>query len=86
MLAFDFFTVYTVLLRCLYVLFFIELDTRRIYLVGVTANPVGEWVLQARNLISDLMERSRATKFLIRDRNTKFTTSFDAVFRSEASE
>jgi transposase InsO family protein len=84
MLACDFFTVDTVLLRRLYVLFFIELDTRMIYLAGVTANPVGEWVVQqARNLTSDLTERTRAAKFLIRDRDTKFTSSFDEVFRTE---
>ena len=84
MLACDFFTVDTVLLRRLYVLFFIELDTRRIYFAGITAKPVGEWVIQqARNFTSDLSERSRAAKFLIRDRDTKFTSSFDEVFRTE---
>jgi putative transposase len=84
MLACDFFTVDTVLLRRLYPLFFIEIDTRRIFLAGVTANPAGEWVVQqARNLASDLTERSRAVKFLIRDRDTKFSSSFDEVFRTE---
>jgi len=84
MLACDFFTVDTVLLRRLYVLFFIEIDTRRIYLSGVTANPVGEWVTQqARNLSFVLTKRSKAVEFLIRDRDTKFTSSFDEVFRSE---
>src|SRR5271168_3605507 len=54
MLACDFFSVDTVLLKRLYVLFFIELDTRRVYFSGVTANPAGEWVVQqARNLTSD---------------------------------
>ncbi len=84
MLACDFFTVDTVLFRRLYVLFFIEIDTRRIYLCGVTANPVGEWVVQqARNLSFDLAGRSRPAKFLIRDRDTKFTSRFDEVFRTE---
>jgi putative transposase len=84
MLACDFFTVDTVLLRRLYVLFFIEIDTRRIYLSSITANPVGEWVTQqARNLSFVLADGTRQTKFLIRDRDTKFTAGFDEVFRSE---
>ncbi len=84
MLACDFFTVDTVLLRRLYVLFFIELDTRVVYVTGVTAHPTKAWVIQqARNLSSELAERTRPVKFLIRDRDTKFTTSFDEVFRSE---
>ena len=77
----------TVLLQRLYVLFFIEVDTRRVYLSGVTAKPVGEWVTQqARNLTWHLAERSRVVKFLIRDRDTKFTASFDEVFHSEGPE
>jgi transposase InsO family protein len=84
MLACDFFTVDTVLCRRLYVLFFIEIDTRRIYLSGITANPVGEWVTQqARNLSFVLAEGTRPAKFLIRDRDTKFTAGFDEVFASE---
>ena len=84
MLACDFFTVDTVLLRRLYALFFIEIDTRRIYLCGVTSIPVGEWVVQqARNLSFALASRSRAARFLIRDRDAKFTSRFDEVFRSE---
>jgi hypothetical protein len=84
MLACDFFTVGTVLLRRLYVLFFIEVNTRRVYVSGVTANPVGEWATQqARNLALHLAERSRAVKVLVRDRDTKFTAGFDEVFHTE---
>jgi putative transposase len=86
MLACDFFTVDTVLLKRIYVLFFIELDTRRVYVMGITAHPTAAWaVQQARNLILVLAERSHSVKFLIRDRDAKFTSSFDEVFRSEAS-
>ena len=82
--ACDFFHVDTVLLKRLYMLFFIELDTRRVYFCGVTNNPTGEWVTQkARNLTMMLAERAVAVKFLIRDRDTKFSESFDEVFRSE---
>ncbi|MGO8873577.1 MAG: integrase core domain-containing protein [Acidimicrobiales bacterium] len=84
MLAGDFFTIGTVLLRRLYVLFFIELDTRKVFVTGVTAHPTGAWVLQqARNLSLELAERAQSLKFLIRDRDAKFTSSFDEVFRSE---
>ncbi len=84
--ACDFFTVETVWLRRLYVLFFIELDTRRVHLAGVTANPAGTWVAQqARNLLLELGERRRV-RFVLRDRDAKFCRAFDEVFRSEDAE
>ncbi len=84
MLACDFFTVDTVLLRRLYVLFFIEIDTQRVHLSGITASPLGAWVVQqARNLSSALAERTRPVRFLVRNRDAKFTSSFDEVFRAE---
>ena len=73
----------TVLLRRLYVLVFIEHGTRRMHLGGVTANPTGQWaVQQARNLALSLDDRFEDIKFLIRDRGSNFTASFDAVFQA----
>jgi putative transposase len=86
-LACDFFTVDTAALRRLYVLFFIELDTRRVHLAGVTANPNGAWVAQqARNLLLVLEEQGRRLWFVLRDRDAKFTHSFDDVFGSHGAE
>ena len=84
--AVDFLHVGTVLLKRLYVLVFIEHGTRRMHLGGVTANPAGEWtVQQARNLALTLGERFENFQFLIRDRGSNFTRSFDAVFQANGT-
>jgi putative transposase len=74
----------TVLFRRLFVLFFIEVDTRKIHLAGVTSRPTGPWVTQqARNLFLRCGEVLSGRRVLIRDRDAKFTGSFDEIFRSE---
>jgi hypothetical protein len=87
MLAVDLFTVETMWLQRLYVLFFIELDSRRVHIAGCTPNPNAPWVTQqARQLTWRLAERPEAFRFLIREWEQKFTDSFDEVFRSDGLE
>lgn len=84
LVACDFFTVDTVVFRRLYVLFFIDHDKRLVRIAGITANPNADWVIQqSRNLCGLLSEQGEGVGFLIRDRDTKFTASFDAVFVAE---
>jgi putative transposase len=87
MLACDFFTVDTVFAARLYVLFFIELGRRRVHVAGCTRHPSGAWVAQqARQLAWSLAGRASPPRFLIHDRDSKFSGAFDEVFRSQGIE
>ena len=86
-LATDFFVVNTVWLTRLYVLFFIEIGSRRVHMAGCTYNPTGAWVVQqAGNLVWKLQDGELPAKFLLRDRDAEFSGAFDEVFQSEGVE
>jgi putative transposase len=84
LLACDFFTVETLFLQTIYVLFFIEVGSRRVHFAGCTTNPNATWVAQqARHMVWELEDRDPAIRFLIHDNDTSFTKAFDTVFRAE---
>ena len=82
MLACDFFTVESVLLRRIYVFFVLKVGTRRVHVLGVTRHPTGEWVTQqARNVMLAVGTRADGFRFLVREGDTKFPAGFDAGVR-----
>jgi transposase InsO family protein len=83
-LACDFFTVETLRLKTFYVLFFLEVRTRRVHFAGCTAHPTAAWVAQqARNLAWTLQDQGRGLRYLLHDRDAKFAPAFDRVFAAE---
>jgi putative transposase len=86
MVAVDFFTVDTIWLQRVYVLFFIEIARRRVHLAGCTRHPDAQWVTQqARQVAWRFADRAEPVRFLLRDHDAKFTSSFDAVFQAQSA-
>ncbi|MEP7284408.1 MAG: integrase core domain-containing protein [Chloroflexota bacterium] len=86
-LACDFFTIETIRLQTLFVLFFIEVGTRQVHLAGCTSTPTSAWVTQqARQIVWSLADHQPSLRFLIHDRDTKFSQAFDTVFTAEGIE
>ena len=84
MLACDFLTVETIWLTRIYVLFFVSLERRRIEFIASTSNPDGRWIAQqARNLLMQLADRGQPFRFLLHDRDSKFSGGFNEIFGSE---
>jgi putative transposase len=84
MLACDFLTVETIWLTRIYVLFFVSLERRRIEFIASTRNPNGRWIAQqARNLLMQLADGGQSFRFLLHDRDSKFSGGFNEIFRSE---
>jgi transposase InsO family protein len=82
--ACDFATVDTAFLRRYYLLFFIDVTTREVYLAGITANPTGAWTTQAaRNLFLRHTDQLIGARALVRDRGSQFVDSFDEIFRTQ---
>ena len=80
-MACDFFTVETLFLKTMYVLFFIEAGSRRVHFAGCTAHPNGQWATQqARQMVWELEERPEPMRFLIHDNDSKFSEVFDTAF------